>query len=86
MGLPKNYRKNLKISPHKQGFEQRQSLFNDISNKGTYLPKGILHEDMDSEMINFVNNDIDLSLGGEKVPVIFLTAQRWAEFSKNWQL
>ena len=85
MGLPKNYRKYLNITPHKQGFEQRQSILDDIANKGTYLPKGILHEDMDSEMINFVDKDIDLSLAGEKVPVIFLTAQRWAEFSKTWQ-
>jgi hypothetical protein len=85
MGLPKNYRKDLKITPHKQGFEQRQSILDDIANKGTYLPKGILHEDMDAEMINYVDNDIDLSLAGEKVPVIFLTAQRWAEFSKTWQ-
>ena len=85
MGLPKNYRKDLKITPHKQGFEQRQSILDDIANKGTYLPKGILHEDMDAEMINYVDNDIDLSLAGEKVPVIFLTAQRWAEFSNNWE-
>lgn len=85
MGLPKNYKKYVNITPHKQGFEQRQSILDDIANKGTYLPKGILHEDMDGEMINYVNNDIDLSLAGEKVPVIFLSAQRWAEFSKTWQ-
>jgi hypothetical protein len=85
MGLPKNYKKYVNITPHKQGFEQRQSILDEISDKGTYLPKGILHEDMDSEMINYVNNDIDLSLAGEKVPVLFLSAQRWAEFSKTWQ-
>jgi hypothetical protein len=85
MGLPKNYKKYVNITPHKQGFEQRQSILDEIADKGTYLPKGILHEDMDSEMINYVNNDIDLSLAGEKVPVLFLSAQRWAEFSKTWQ-
>jgi hypothetical protein len=85
MGLPKNYRKDLKITPHKQGFEQRQSILDDIANKGTYLPKGILHEDMDGELLNYVNNEIDLTLSGEKVPVVFLSAQRWAEFSKTWQ-
>jgi hypothetical protein len=85
MGLPKNYRKYLNITPHKQGLEQRQSILDDISNQGTYLPKGILHEDMDSEMINYVDNDIDVSLAGEKVPVIFLSIQRWAEFTKTWQ-
>jgi hypothetical protein len=85
MGLPKNYRKYLNISPHKQGLAQRQSILNDIANQGTYLPKGILHEDMDGEMINYVDNDIELSLAGEKVPVIFLSIQRWAEFTKTWQ-
>ena len=85
MGLPKNYRKYLSITPHKQGLAQRQSILNDIANQGTYLPKGILHEDMDGEMINYVDNDIELSLAGEKVPVIFLSIQRWAEFTKTWQ-
>jgi len=85
MGLPKNYRKDLSITPHKQGFEQRQSILDDIANQGTYLPKGILHEDMDGEMVNFINSGIDLSLNGEKVPVIFLTSQRWGEFTKTWQ-
>ena len=46
MGLPKNYRKYLSITPHKQGLEQRQSILDDIANQGTYLPKGILHEDL----------------------------------------
>ena len=34
MGLPKNYRKDLKITPHKQGFAQRQSILDDIANDG----------------------------------------------------
>ena len=84
MGLPKNYRKYLNITPHKQGLEQRQSLLDDIARKGTYLPKGILHEDMDSEMVNYVDSDIDLTLSGEKVPVLFLSLQRWSEFTKTW--
>ena len=85
MGLPKNYRKYLNITPHKQGLEQRQSILDDIANKGTFLPKGILHEDMDQEMISYVDNELDLTLAGEKVPVIFLSIQRWAEFTKTWQ-
>ena len=85
MGLPKNYRKYLNITPHKQGLEQRQGILDDIANKGTYLPKGILHEDMDQEMISYVDNELDLTLAGEKVPVIFLSIQRWAEFTKTWQ-
>ena len=84
MGLPKNYRKNLKITPTPIGFEARQNILNDIANPGTYLPKGILHEDMDRDFIDYVENDLNLVLGGEKVPVIFLSIQRWAEFAKTW--
>ena len=85
MGLPKNYRKNLNINPPKQGFAARQQILDNIANPGTYLPKGLLHEDMDRDFIDYVENDIDLVLGGEKVPVIFLSIQRWAEFAKTWQ-
>ena len=85
MGLPKNYRKNLKFTPTPQGFEARQGILNDIANPGTYLPKGILHEDMDREFVQYMNDDISLVLNGEKVPVIFLSIQRWAEFAKTWQ-
>ena len=85
MGLPKNYRKSLKITPTLQGQAARQHILNDIANPGTYLPKGILHEDMDRDFIEYVENDIDLVLGGKKVPSIFLSIQRWAEFAKTWQ-
>jgi len=85
MGLPKNYRKSLNITPTLQGEVARQHILNNIADPGTYLPKGILHEDMDRDFIEYVNNDIDLVLGGEEVPVIFLSIQRWAEFSKTWQ-
>ena len=85
MGLPKNYRKNLNINPPKTGFAARQQILDNIANNGTYLPKGILHEDMDRDFIEYVKEGIDLMLGGNQVPVIFLSIQRWAEFAKTWQ-
>jgi hypothetical protein len=85
MGLPKNYKKSLKITPTLHGFEARQHILNDIADPGTYLPKGLLHEDMDRDFISYVDNDLDLVIGEEKVPVIFLSIQRWAEFAKTWQ-
>ena len=85
MGLPKKNRKNLNINPDKTGNDRREELFEDISNNGTYLPKVVLHEDMDKSFVDFIESGIDLTLAGEKVPVIFLTIQRWAEFAKTWQ-
>ncbi len=85
MGLPKKNKKNVNINPDKTGNDKRKELFEDISDNGTYLPKGVLHEDMDKSFVDFIETGIDLSLAGEKVPVIFLTIQRWAEFAKTWQ-
>jgi hypothetical protein len=85
MALPKNYRKNLSILPKKFGKEQREALVDEIRDKGTYLPKGVMHEDMDAAFIDFVTNDLEIIIDGEKVPVIFLTLQRWAEFTRTWQ-
>ena len=84
MGLPKKNKKNVNINPNKIGNDRREELFEDISNNGTYLPKGVLHEDMDKSFVEFIENGINLNLAGEKVPVIFLTIQRWAEFAKTW--
>jgi|TARA_R110001592_G_scaffold191033_1_gene437121 hypothetical protein len=85
MGLPKKNKKDININPDKTGNDRRKEMFDDISNNGTYLPKGVLHEDMDKSFVEFVENGINLNLSGEKVPVIFLTIQRWAEFAKTWQ-
>ena len=85
MGLPKKNKKNVNINPDKTGNDKRKELFDDISDNGTYLPKGVLHEDMDKSFVDFIESEIGLTLAGEKVPVIFLTIQRWAEFAKTWQ-
>jgi hypothetical protein len=83
--MPKGFRKKMKLVPQKVGVEQRQSILDDIDRKGTYLPKGVLYEDMDGSLVDFVSNDLKIVIDGEEVPVIFLTIQRWSEFSKTWQ-
>lgn len=85
--MPKGYKTNIKITTDKIGVDKRKELVDNIINKDTFLPKGILEEDMDQTFIEFVDKDERLSLmiDGKKVPVIFLTIQRWTEFSKTWQ-
>ena len=85
MAVPKGFRKNIKITKDDVGFERRQEILDDIDRKGTFLPRGVMYEDMDKSFIDFVDKDIELVVDGEKVPVIFLTLQRWSEFSKTWQ-
>jgi hypothetical protein len=83
--LPKGFRKNIKLVKDKVGFERRQEILDDIADKGTFLPRGVMYEDMDKSFIEFIDKDMTLTVEGEKVPVIFLTLQRWSEFSKTWQ-
>jgi len=85
MAVPKGFRKDIKIIKDSVGFDRRKEILDGISNKGTYLPRGVMYEDMDKSFIDFVENDLSLILDGDKVPVVFLTLQRWSEFSKTWQ-
>ena len=87
MAMPKGYITNINIHPGKIGPERRQEILDDISDRGTFLPRGVLEEDMDQTLLEFLKSDerISLTIDGEKVPVIFLTIQRWTEFSKTWQ-
>jgi hypothetical protein len=83
--LPKGFIKNIKILKDKVGFDRRQEILDDIDDNGTFLPRGVMYEDMDKSFIEFVDKDLQLVIDGETVPVIFLTLQRWSEFSKTWQ-
>jgi len=87
MAMPKGYLTNINIKNTKIGPERRQEILDGITDKGTFLPKGVLEEDMDRTFVEFMNADkrVSLSVDGEKVPVIFLTIQRWTEFTKTWE-
>lgn len=85
MSLPKGFKKKINFLNQKIGFERRQEILDDIADKGTFLPRGVMYEDIDQSFVEFVNKDLSIVIDGEKVPVIFLTLQRWSEFSKTWQ-
>tara|TARA_R110002110_G_C13424126_1_gene714705 strand:+ start:920 stop:1963 length:1044 start_codon:yes stop_codon:yes gene_type:complete len=84
--LPKKRQKDINITPNTKIDNARLlQIYDNATEHGTYLPKPIDYEDMDAEFIKFIDEEIDFQINGEKVPVVFLTAQRWAEFTKTWQ-
>lgn len=87
MAMPKGYMTNINIKNQKVGPERRQEILDGITDKGTFLPRGVLEEDMDQSFIEFMNNPdgLSISIDGNKIPVLFLTIQRWTEFTKTWQ-
>jgi len=88
MGMSKGYKTNISIVNQKIGPERRQQILDGIANKGTFLPRGVLEEDMDQTFVEFLedNKGLSISIDGRKLPVFFLTIQRWSEFTKTWKI
>jgi hypothetical protein len=86
MATPRGYITDIDITNGKIGPERRQEILDGIADQGTFLPRGVSAEDMDSSVVDYFNSDdgLSISIDGEKVPVIFLTIQRCNEFSKTW--
>ena len=86
MGVPKNFSKSVNINLASSNHERRLELWKEgWEASGTFVPKGVLYEDMDRDFIKLIEEDLSFSVGGEKVPTFFLTMQRWAEFARTWK-
>jgi hypothetical protein len=86
MALPKKLVKNISLTPKKILTERREELLQQIQQDGTYLPKGIYHADLDRGMLDFVKDDLGISVNGKKVnPIdVIITTQNWAQFTQTW--
>jgi len=86
MALPKKIKKTLNLYPEKTGYDRRVELLDDINRHDTYLPKSLLHEDLDRGFLDFVKNDLKITSEGKTVPVvdILITTQNWAQFTQTW--
>lgn len=93
MSKPHGYKKNIQIKLNSFGTERRQDWLDDISNHSGFQPIGISLRDIDTAFIKMVKDDIKIEAEilkneetiKEPIPVIFLTAQRWSEFSRTWE-
>jgi len=77
-------RRKINITNSKFGKEQIQSVYDDIASDDTYLPKGISFSDIDRSLVDLVENKLDFRVGDEKLPVFFMSIQKWSEFTKSW--
>ena len=86
MALPKQVKKYLPLTPEKQLLERREQLLEFIQKDGTYLPKGVLHADLDRGMLDFVRDELECVVDGKKVSNIdlIITLQNWAQFTQTW--
>lgn len=86
MGFPKKIKKHLPLNYPKTLFPRREELLDKINQDGTFLPKSILHSDLDRGFLDFVKEDLGLVVDGKTVPTvdIIITTQSWAQFTETW--
>ena len=92
MGIPKR-KNNISVYGSKETergsdvLNRRQELLDRINKSDSFLPDSILHDDLDSGMLDYVKSNFVMVSDGSQVPVIprILTIQRWGEFSNNWE-
>jgi hypothetical protein len=86
MAFPKQIKKTLPLVPDKILSDRRRELSQFINKDGTYLPKSVLHADLDRGMLDFVKDDLKLVSSGKIVPLvdIILTTQNWSQFTETW--
>ena len=67
--------------------KRREQLADFITKDGTFLPKSVLHADLDLGMLEFVKTELHTVLNGDEIPVMdkILTIQRWGEFASDWK-
>ena len=86
MGFPKQIKKNIDLTPYRTLYPRRVELLDKINEHGTFLPKSILHADLDGGFLNFVKNDLKVVTEGKVIPTtdILITTQNWAQFTQTW--
>jgi len=90
MGLPKknNIKKHIPLSDSVTLLPRRYELLEKINRDGTYLPKSLLHADLDKGFLDFVKNELKTVVEGKKIPMIdiLVTTQNWSQFVETWDI
>jgi hypothetical protein len=86
MAYPKQIKKTLPLKPQKELLARREQLLDYITRDGTYLPKSVLHADLDRGMLDFCKDKLQTVTSGKVVPFIdiIITTQNWAQFTETW--
>jgi hypothetical protein len=86
MPLPKKIKKYLPLTQEKTLLARRYELVDKINKDGTYLPKSLLHADLDRGFLDFVKDKLKTVVEGVNIPVvdILMTTQNWAQFTETW--
>jgi hypothetical protein len=82
MPLPKQVKPTLPLVPKKTLSARREQLLEFINKDGTFLPKSVLHADLDRGMLDFVKGELEVVTAGKVVPMVdtIITTQNWSQY------
>ena len=88
MAYPKKVIPTINLTPEKILFERREQLLSYITEDGTYLPKQLLHPELDRGFLDFVKDDLKTVVSGKVIPMVdlIITTQNWAQFTETWDV
>jgi len=82
---PKPFLDKLRLRNNSEGVERRRNMSKLILEHGTPLPLPVSYEDIDNEMYKWVEEHIQLSYGGKRLPTYKLySTQRISEYVQQW--
>ena len=86
MGFPKKIKKTINLTYERTLYPRRVELLERINKDGTFLPKSVLHADLDRGVLDFVKSNLEVFVDGIKVPIvdIIMTTQNWSQFTETW--
>jgi hypothetical protein len=86
MPLPNKIKKYLPLTESKTLLPRRHEIADMISKDRTYLPKSLLHADLDRGFLDFVKEQLETVVEGKKIPTvdILITTQNWSQFVETW--
>lgn len=93
MALPSTYKKKFNAIKPTGNVEYPPTMVSGaaekmkemITDKDTYLPKGVLHADLDAGFKEFVTEKLSVVTTDANLPVIMMGIQKWSEFEHTWQ-
>jgi hypothetical protein len=78
----------INLKPEKILLARREQLLQDIKYDGTFLPKSLMHPELDRGFLDFVKEDLQTTVAGSIIPMIdlIITTQNWAQFTETWDI
>lgn len=86
MAVPKKKQPVVNTDIRNIGVNRLKELVLNSDTNTTYLPRGIKFEDIDTSFLELVDiGNLSIVIDGKKVPVLYMTNERWGEFERTWQ-